>query len=381
MDIQSPLELLGGISPMEFSKKHWQKKPLLIRQAIPGFTPILGRPALFGLAARDDVESRLISREGPGGAGWRMARGPFPRRRLPALNQPNWTLLVQGVDLHVQAAHELLGRFRFMPDARLDDLMISFATDGGGVGAHIDRYDVFLLQAQGRRRWRIGRQKDLSLKKGVPLKLLKRFVPEQEFVLEPGDMLYLPPEYAHEGVAIGACMTYSIGFRSPSVEELCRGVLAGLAEHMPDATSPRHYTDPSPAATVSPAALPAALRVFAREALANALAEQTAIDRSLGEFLTEPKQDVWFDAPVDEQLTQRTGGLCLDRRTRMLYDERHVFINGESFQASGQDFRLMQRLADVRRLTERERLRLSAGARDTLSEWIDAGWVSVEGRS
>ena len=135
---------------------------------------------------------------------------------MPPLAQPGWTLLVQGLDLHLQAAHELLSRFRFVPDARLDDLMLSYASDGGGVGPHLDSYDVFLIQVHGRRRWRIGRAKDRSLVDGLPLKILRHFEPEHEWLLEPGDMLYLPPLWAHDGVAVGECMTASVGFRAPA---------------------------------------------------------------------------------------------------------------------------------------------------------------------
>ena len=236
MDVDQPLRLLGGLSPQAFMKRHWQKKPLLIRQAIPGFQPLLDRAALFELASRDGVESRLIARERKRGkAAWRFRHGPFARRALPPLKQPDWSLLVQGVDLHVDAVHALMNQFRFVPDGRLDDLMISYASDGGGVGPHFDSYDVFLLQAQGRRRWQIGRQRDLTLRDDVPLKILANFVAEQEFVLGPGDMLYLPPRYAHDGVAVGAdCMTYSIGFRSPQKGELARELLQRLAADAAD---------------------------------------------------------------------------------------------------------------------------------------------------
>ena len=224
MDTSKPLPLLGGLSPAQFMRRHWQKKPLLVRQAIASFKPLLSANELFALAAREDVESRLILQEAgrsPRSAvRWNLRHGPFKRRSLPPLKQPGWTLLVQGVDLHHAGAHELLQRFRFLPDARLDDLMISVASEGGGVGPHFDSYDVFLLQASGSRRWRISAQTDLSLKEGVPLKILQRFSAQQEFVLHPGDLLYLPPRYAHDGVAVdaqqGTCMTYSIGFRAPA---------------------------------------------------------------------------------------------------------------------------------------------------------------------
>src|SRR5690606_26400779 len=189
---------LGSLSVDEFMRRHWQRRPLLIRQAIPGFTPPLDPRQLVELAADDDVESRLVTRRR---GRWALEHGPFEPEDVPALTRRDWTLLVQGVDLHVDAAHALLARFRFVPDARLDDLMISLAGDGGGVGPHVDSYDVFLLQAWGRRRWRIGPVRQPRLVEGLPLKILDGFEPDEEWVLEPGDMLYLPPGWGHDGIA------------------------------------------------------------------------------------------------------------------------------------------------------------------------------------
>lgn len=210
MNLDHPLPLLGDQSPNDFMRRYWQKKPLLIRQAIPGFKPPVTIAAVKKLARRDDVESRLIWREN---GEWQMESGPFAR--LPKDNEGDWTLLVQSVDLHSDAAAELMQQFRFIPDVRLDDVMISIASHGGGVGPHFDSYDVFLLQAAGEREWRYGRQKDLSLEPDLPLKILSRFEPEAQAVLAPGDMLYLPPQAAHDGIATGdGCMTISIGFRA-----------------------------------------------------------------------------------------------------------------------------------------------------------------------
>jgi len=369
MDIDQSLVLLGGLSPARFMSRHWQKKPLLVRGAVPDFQPLLARSALFDLAARDDVESRLVARQQ---GQWSFRRGPFARRSLPPLSRPGWTLLVQGADLHDSGVHRLLASFRFVPEARLDDLMISYASDGGGVGPHFDSYDVFLLQAQGRRRWRIGRQKDLSLQQGQPLMILARFEPEEEFVLEPGDMLYLPPRYAHDGIAEGECQTYSIGFRAPSRAELAREALQRLAEDAEETAGESLYADARQTATVAPGEIPAPLRQFARDALERAWADAEALDRVLGEYLTEPKANVWFDTPgVNGTMTQ----VVLDRRSRMMYDPRHVFINGESYRASGPDARLMRKLADERRLTPADLARASEGARGLLQSWRDAGWV------
>jgi 50S ribosomal protein L16 3-hydroxylase len=372
MNIQEPLQLLGGLSPKTFMQRHWEKKPLLIRQAIPGFRPILDRAELLDLAAMDDVESRLVVQAVPGKEkAWRFRHGPFPRKSLPPFKQRAWSVLVQGVDLHDERVHTLMNQFRFVPDARLDDLMISYATDGGGVGPHFDSYDVFLLQAHGRRRWRIGRQKDMTLLPDMPLKILANFEPEQEFVLEPGDMLYLPPRYAHDGIAEGECMTYSIGFRSPSHGEVAREVLQRMAEQAADEAGDAIYRDPGQMAVERSGAIPEAMQHFAQKAVDLATRDPLALQRALGEYLTEPKANVWFSA--GDAVVR--GGVHLDRRTRMLYDDKHVFINGESFRASGRDATVMRRLADHRALSDAEVTRLSPGASDLLADWSEAGWV------
>ena len=379
MDIHSPLTLLGGLTAAQFMRRHWQKKPLLVRQAVPQMVPPVPRSTLFELAAQEDVESRLI-RQSP--KGWSLKHGPFARRAVPSLQQPGWTLLVQGVDLHHAGAHALMREFRFLPDARLDDLMISYASDTGGVGPHFDSYDVFLLQASGRRRWSIGRQRDLRLQPDVPLKVLAQFEPEESFVLEAGDMLYLPPRYAHDGVAVGGdCMTYSIGLRSPAAAPLGADLLARMAEAQADALQDAagrpsmHYRDPSQTAVEQPAAMPTALQAFARQAVEAVLRDPDAIDRALGESMTEPKSNVWFDAGDAPDTLQ---GVRLDRRTRMLYDTRHLYINGESFRAGGRDATLMRRLADQRALDARDLARASDDAIALLSDWCEAGWAHAD---
>jgi 50S ribosomal protein L16 3-hydroxylase len=348
--------------------RHWQRRPLLVRAALQKAVPPLSRTELFALAARDDVESRLVSSSARNR--WSLAHGPFSRSSLPPLRRPGWTLLVQGVDLHHEAAHELLRAFRFLPDARLDDLMVSWATDGGGVGPHVDSYDVFLLQTAGRRRWRIAQRYDPALEGRATLKVLRRFVAEQEYLLEPGDLLYLPPNWAHEGTAVGGdCMTCSIGMRSPSRGALAAELVQRLAETHDD---PPLYRDRGQTPTTTPAAIPAALAVFAADAVRRLAARPLAISRALGEVLSEPKAHVWFEKRATPWRAQ---AVALDRRTRMLYDARHLFINGEAVRVRGRDAALLRRLADERALDERAVRAASRTVRSLFAEWFAAGWL------
>lgn len=376
MDPTLATPLLGGLAPTAFMRRHWQKKPLLIRAAEPEAGRVVTRSALFELAGREQVESRLVRRGGR--AGWTLREGPFARRSLPTLGEPGWTLLVQGVDLHLPAARDLLARFRFLPDARLDDLMVSYASDGGGVGPHVDSYDVFLLQLQGGRRWQVAAPGDSRLQTGLPLKILAGFRAEHEWLLAPGDMLYVPPGWGHDGVAEGECLTASIGFRAPARDEFGRDILQkALDGEDPEQRGPL-YRDPRQPATDEPARIPAALHAFGAQAVQRLLGDRAALDCAVGEVLSEPKPGVCFDPPADAPVRGSAKGLCLDRRTRMLYDERFVFINGESFRATGRDARLMRMLADRRRLGAREVGLLSAGARELLGSWQAAGWLHDE---
>jgi len=364
-----PTPLLGGLTPQQFMRRHWQKKPLLIRQAVPDVRAPIDRAALFALAGEEEVESRLIVQ---GKSGWSLRHGPFVRRSLPPMTQAGWTLLVQGLDLHVPAASELLQRFRFVPDARLDDLMISYATDEGGVGPHYDSYDVFLLQVQGKRRWRIGRLKDETLQPDVPLKILQNFEPEEEWVLEPGDMLYLPPQWAHDGIAQGECMTCSIGFRVPEATELAREVLIRFAEELDGEAPRRLYRDPKQEATSTPGLVPEALEAFAAEAIERLLKDPAGLRSALGEILTDPKPRVWFHAgePLPDGV-----GVRLDPRTRMVYDAQRVFANGESWRTAGQDARHLRLLADQRWLDAATVSKASATLRELLDQWAEDGWL------
>jgi 50S ribosomal protein L16 3-hydroxylase len=375
MDLDRPQALLGGLSASAFMRRHWQRRPLLIRaacaDALAGFEP----RELFALAARDDVESRLVVRSGER---WSVRPGPLPRRSLPSLATPAWTLLVQGVDLHDARAHRLLARFRFIADARLDDVMVSYASDGGGVGPHVDSYDVFLLQLVGRRRWRVGRSDATRLRDDVPLKMLAGFAPRHDWLLDPGDMLYLPPGWGHDGTAVGACLTASIGFRAPLAGELAADVLQRLAEAAPidDAPAPlqRRYLDRGEGASDRPARIPPALQRFAGDAVERLASDRAARERALGEALSEPKPGTWFERR--EHAPTLPTAIVLDRKTRMLYDRRHIFINGDSFHAAGRDATLARRLADRRCLDARSVARMSDEASELLTAWLRAGWCA-----
>jgi 50S ribosomal protein L16 3-hydroxylase len=371
----APLRLLGDITPAQFMRDYWHKKPLLIRQAIPGFAPLLPFEQLAELATKDYVESRLVTATD---GEWDMQHGPL--QELPPRTQREWTLLVQGVNLQNDAADALLRQFRFVPDARLDDLMVSFATDGGGVGPHFDSYDVFLLQAEGQRRWSIGPQDDLTLVDDLPLKILANFQPAEEFVLEPGDMLYLPPHYAHDGIAIGDCQTYSIGFRSPSYQELGEAFLQFMADSI---DLPGRYAD----ADLVPAAKPAEIPQDMLGKLADELNKMQFTEDDftifLGEYLSEPKHNVFFTGPEEPLPASRFAraagkkGVKLSRKTQMLYRGKNVFINGESFAIGRADKAALEALANDRALDGAAVAAASEDVMDALYAWYTDGWLEL----
>ena len=364
--------LLGGVAPARFLRRYWQKRPLLIRQAIAGFQGLLSKRELFALAARDDVESRLVWRER---SRWTLAHGPFRRADFRALPKRNWTLLVQGLNLHLIAADALLRRFAFIPYARLDDVMVSYAAPGGGVGPHFDSYDVFLLQGEGRRRWRIGRQRDLALKPGLPVNILARFRPDHEWLLGPGDMLYLPPAVAHDGIALDVCSTYSIGFRAPSAQEVATAFLDWLRDRI---ALDGRYGDRGRRPARSPACIERALRAYAVATLRRLTWDERAVARFLGSYLTEPKPGVVFSPPGSGsdpgRFIRRAArrGLRLDSRTRLLYDERSLFINGDALAWPAHGRATLKRLADARRLAAGE---VDDRASSLLYRWYRDGFL------
>ena len=368
--------LLGGLTPAAFLRRHWQKRALLVRDAIPRFGGLLTRTELFRLACRDDVESRLVLRER---GRWSLAHGPFRAADFTGLPGRRWTLLVQGVNLHLAAGDALLRRFAFIPYARLDDLMVSYAAPGGGVGAHADSYDVFLLQGEGRRRWRVSRQRDLALKPGLPLKLLAHFRPDADWTLGPGDLLYLPPNHAHEGVAVDACTTYSIGFRAPSAQHLATAFLDWLRDEI---ALDGRYADPDLRPAREPARIGAAMQAQCAAALDRIRWNRSGADVFLGCYLTEPKPNVYF-VPRPHPLGPRAfvaaaarRGVHLDARTRLLYDSRWVFINGAAIARPSVGAPAIERLANARGLASGEAGR--AAPAELLYRWYRDGYLHLD---
>src|SRR5262245_35970651 len=325
---------LGGLSPRAFLCRYWQKRPLFIPQALPGFAGVVDRRTLAALAARDDIESRIVERRGKR----RETRhGPFEKATIKSTDA---TLLVSGVDLHVAGARALLERFAFIPQARLDDVMVSYATPGGGVGPHVDSYDVFLLQAGGRRRWRVGKK---------------------EYIARPGDLLYLPPLVEHDGVALDECYTYSIGFRAPRGAELAAAFLDWLHERgLPDAA----YRDPDLRPAQRPARIPPDMLAFSEKLLARIRWSRRDVVDFLGRYLSAPKPHVVFRPAAGRGRRVR-----LDAKTRLLYFGERFFINGES--VTVRHPALLRELADLRQ-AEISRLAPLAGL---IAEWHRAGYL------
>lgn len=365
--------LLGGLTPARFLRDYWHKKPLLIRNAIPGFTGLLSPAEMQGLARRDDVESRLIQGSG---SSWQLDHGPFRAGDFKRLPKTAWTLLVQSLNHFLPEADALLKRFDFIPHARLDDLMVSYAVPGGSVGPHFDSYDVFLLQGQGHRRWQIGTQTDLSLLPDAPLKILRRFEADDEWVLGPGDMLYLPPHVAHYGVAEDACMTYSIGFRAPTAEELAHAFLMHLQDTV---TLDGRYADPDLGLQRHPGEISRAMLVQIEGMIARIQWNKREIGEFAGRYLSEPKPNVFFDppetplSPAEFRRQAKQRGVVLNARSRLLFSGARFYLNGEAFSATPDTTAALKQLADERALPAPPPSVLL----DRFYDWYQAGWLEI----
>lgn len=366
---------LGGLTAPQFLAEYWQQKPLLIRQAFPGFGGWLTPDELAGLACEEEAQARLVLQNR---GGWRVEHGPFAEARFASLPKKNWSLLVQGVNHFLKEGEALLQRFDFIPSARLDDLMVSFAPDGGGVGPHFDSYDVFLLQGHGQRLWRISQQQDMELVEGAPLRILKNFHTEQEWLLEPGDMLYLPPRCAHWGIALGDCMSWSIGFRAPSAQELGTHFLAHLQERI---RLEGLYADPDLELQEHPAEISAQMIDKVATMLQAIRWDKGDVADFLGEYLTEPKPHIVFAPPrrmAAPKFLQRLAdqGVRLDLKSLMLLHGGKAFINGEAAAVEPQALPLLQQLADRRVLPPLPPSALQMPQlTDLLCQWYHAGYL------
>jgi len=385
----NPLQLLGGLTPEAFLAEYWQKKPLLIKNAIPDFTGLLSPDELAGLACEDEVQSRIVEyKKGK----WHANQGPFDDEAFANLPEKptadnNWTLLVQSVNHHLPDGAALLQQFDFIPHARLDDLMVSYAPNGGGVGPHFDSYDVFLLQGQGKRLWRISEQTDLSLVEGAPLRILQNFDTSQEWLLEAGDMLYLPPHLAHWGIAvsdgINDCMTYSIGFRAPKNQELATEFLGFMQDQLNQdkLVIDGIYQD-------ADLSLQDHAAEIGREMIAKVSANLQKIQWSnkmiaefLGTYLSEPKADVVFEPNkkmsirnFSEKLTKV--GIALDLKSQMLFSSDKFYLNGEVTTWTDEPANILTKLAD-KRFIEASNIQ-DALLLQQLYDWYIAGYLSFD---
>ena len=289
-----PYTFPGDISVETFLHDYWQKKPLLIRNAFPGIQSPLTPDELAGLACEDDANSRIVFEQHEQGH-WYVQHGPLNEDDFSDLPEKNWTLLVTDVEKHVPAARELIDRFRFIPDWRIDDLMISYAPEGGSVGPHTDAYDVFLIQTHGQRRWMLNQDFDDTCLQGTELRILEHFTAAEDWTLYPGDMLYLPPNIAHYGIALNDCMTCSVGFRAPAISNLVSEYAENLAANIDQAL---RYEDPDLVYQQSPAEIsPDALK-----RIRSIIAEQLTVDddrllRWFGEFSSESRSGLHTQPP------------------------------------------------------------------------------------
>ena len=366
--------LLGARNARRFLKEFWQQKPLLARRVQLQLGAAIDRAQLIELACRDDVDSRLVIHARQT---WHVEHGPFRRRDIAQLPPRNWTLLVNGVENFIPAARALQMQFGFVPYARQDDVMVSYAAPGGSVGPHYDGYDVFLLQGAGARRWQVSSQRDLALIEGAPLKILRRFRPQRAWTLKTGDLLYLPPRHAHHGVALDNCITWSIGCRAPSRQEMAARFLDFLQDHL---QLDGGYRDPGLKLQRDPAAIGNTMLHQVR-AMVGAIRWSAAdIERCLGEYLTEPRPNLVFARARRMPAAQfaraaSTRGVQLDLKSRMLFSGRTVFINGESVTVDAATGKTLHELANRRSLPPATRI--DATTRELLYQWHRAGYIEL----
>jgi 50S ribosomal protein L16 3-hydroxylase len=369
------LTLLGGLTINEFLRDYWQKKPLLVRQAVPGFKGLLDPQQLINLACRDDVQARLATYQRKK---WNLRYEPFEPKDFEGLTKKGkWSVLVQGVNHFLPQGAELVKQFNFIPHARLDDLMVSYAPKGGGVGPHFDVYDVFLVQGLGHRRWQLSTQKDQTLVEGAPLRLLKDFRVEQEWIVEAGDLLYLPPHCAHNGIAEDDCMSYSIGFRTPWHQELAEQFLVYLQDRIEIAGT---YADPDLKAQKHSSEIGPDMLQQVSRTIRKVKWDDEDVANFLGCYLSEPKPHIFFESPAKPLSQASFGqalqkrGVALDLKTQMLCHGSTVFVNGDAHQVGQGSYRALRELADMRNLPAAAKLPREAA--ELIYQWYLDGFVT-----
>ncbi|WP_068077352.1 cupin domain-containing protein [Novosphingobium lentum] len=374
-----------------FLRTSWQKRPVVIRDPWTAWTNPLDPDELAGLACEDDVESRIVLRTGNGANGiWKLEHGPFTEARFGKLGKARWTLLVQAVDHQVADVAALIAPFRFVPNWRVDDVMVSYAADGGGVGPHFDQYDVFLVQGLGQRRWQVGAPCDAAtpLLPHDDLRLLADFAATEEWLLEPGDILYVPPGVPHNGVAVGDdCMTYSIGFRAPSRSELiahwCEDVLDGLADD-------DRYADPDLVRPDNPGEIPGDTIAALHAMVTDALRDRDTFARWFGRHNTARKYPEVDWQPGEavppgrlRKMMARGVALLRNPASRFAFIRTgpgtvQLFVDGDGFECSGHTVALAERLC------AQDRIELSAGLATSdddlalIARLLAGGSVAVE---
>ena len=354
---------LGNLTPEEFLKDYWQKRPLLIRNAISDFVCPLSGDELAGMACEEEIESRLVIGQG---AQWELKNGPFDADDFAALPSSKWTLLVQAVDHWEPEVRSLLEPFRFIPDWRLDDIMISYAVDGGGVGPHYDNYDVFLLQGQGQRSWKIGQQCDDNspLIDHSQLRLLANFDEQDGWVLNPGDMLYLPPCLAHLGEAVGNdCITLSIGFRAPSHGDILREFSEFAAHSLPES---RRYSDPDIKMQNSSGEINATAVEKVQNILLEAVKSPERVAQWFGQYMTQPKY------PDQLEETAHFYGSTLSAGARLAWHQTKdggiiLYANGESRLLSGHLEAAVRKLCETRMVDSE----IQAALGEEITHWLE----------
>ena len=374
-----------GMPPETFLRDFWQKRPLLIRNAFPGFVSPIAPEDLAGLACEEAALSRLIAHDRSGDS-WMVRHGPFEEELFPQLGDHDWTLLVQDVDKWDADVAALLPAFSFLPRWRIDDIMVSFAATGGSVGAHVDQYDVFLLQAHGHRRWQIdasvalGRDApDIAFRHDVELKLLQEFHPTHEWVLEPGDMLYLPPGVPHHGVAEDPCLTFSVGMRAPSTAELLGDFVDTLAADAdealrfndPDLEVPDDPNEIDDAAMTRAIAALTALRMNDTDRLGDWFARFTTLYRAAGEVAppdsTPSRIEVEWDLGQGVRLVRHPFSRAVWRRAGK---GSRLFVSGLGFALPVKDART---IAGATMLDGTQYAALSQAGRDAVFALLEAG--------